>query len=84
MHDFEPWQIDNNIGSYVANELLPLLAESRGPMADGYAYSKQEIFERYVGGIVRSRTATNVAPGTCSTTIRWRRCRKRLTTGKRR
>jgi SAM-dependent methyltransferase len=55
VHDFKPWQIDNDIGSYVANELLPLLAESQGPdAADGYAYSKQEIFERYVGEIVRS------------------------------
>ena len=55
VHDFEPWQIDNNIGSYVANELLPLLREPRRPdAADGYTYSKQEIFERYVGEIVRS------------------------------
>jgi 2-polyprenyl-3-methyl-5-hydroxy-6-metoxy-1,4-benzoquinol methylase len=53
VHDFEPWQIDNNIGSYVANELLPLLPEGSGA-AHGYAYSKQEIFERYVGEIVRS------------------------------
>ena len=55
VHDFKPCQIDNNIASYVANELLPLLADSRKPSAvDGYSYSKQEIFERYVGEIVRS------------------------------
>ena len=55
VHDFKPFQIDNNIASYVANELLPLLADSREPSAvDGYSYSKQEIFERYVGEIVRS------------------------------
>ncbi len=41
---------------YVADELLPLLlacAPRRGA-ADGYAASEQEIFERYVGAIVRS------------------------------
>jgi SAM-dependent methyltransferase len=55
VHDFKPCQIDNNIASYVANELLPLLGDSREPSAvDGYSYSKQEIFERYVGEIVRS------------------------------
>jgi 2-polyprenyl-3-methyl-5-hydroxy-6-metoxy-1,4-benzoquinol methylase len=55
VHDFAPEQIDNNIGCYVAKELLPLLAESRRPdVANGYAYSKQEIFERCVGEIVRS------------------------------
>ena len=54
---FSPEQIDNNIGGYVADELLPLLARSRpasAASADGYAYSEQEIFERYVGAIVRS------------------------------
>lgn len=55
VHDFAAEQIDNNIGAYVAGELLPLLTGSRRPGAlDGYAYSEQEIFERYVGEIVRS------------------------------
>ncbi len=57
-HDFLPEQIDNNIGSYVADELLPLLARSRPGSSlspdDDYAYSEQETFERYVGAIVRS------------------------------
>jgi SAM-dependent methyltransferase len=57
VHDFPPEQIDNNIGGYVADELLPLLARSRSlspAPADGYSYSEQETFERYVGAIVRS------------------------------
>ena len=57
VHDFLPTQIDNNIGSYVADELLPLLARARPASAlstDDYAYSEQETFERYVGAIVRS------------------------------
>ena len=57
VHDFLPAQIDNNIGSYVADELLPLLARARPAAclpADDYAYSEQETFERYVGAIVRS------------------------------
>lgn len=49
VHDFVVSQIDNNIGYYVANELLPLLA-GRG----GYHGSDQEVFERCVGEIVRS------------------------------
>lgn len=55
VHDFRPEEIDNNIGGYVADELMPLLARlpRRSPM-NGYAYSEQEIFERYVGAIVRS------------------------------
>ena len=57
VHDFRPEQIDNNIGGYVADELLPLLAWSR-PLSpapdDGYSYGEQETFERYVGAIVRS------------------------------
>ncbi|MDS4042085.1 MAG: class I SAM-dependent methyltransferase [Candidatus Competibacter sp.] len=55
VHDFSPAQIDNNIGYYVANELLPLFRGSRfADEAEGYAYSEQDIFERYVGEIVRS------------------------------
>ncbi len=57
VHDFQPAQIDNNIGSYVADELLPLLARTRSappPSFDDYAYSEQETFERYVGAVVRS------------------------------
>jgi 2-polyprenyl-3-methyl-5-hydroxy-6-metoxy-1,4-benzoquinol methylase len=57
VHDFPPEQIDNNIGGYVADELLPLLARSRSVSrapAEGYSYSEQETFERYVGAIVRS------------------------------
>ena len=55
VHDFLPEEIDNNIGGYVADELMPLLARlPRRPAVNGYAYSEQEIFERYVGAIVRS------------------------------
>lgn len=57
VHEFRPEQIDNNIGGYVADELLPLLARARlslSPPANGYACSEQETFERYVGAIVRS------------------------------
>lgn len=55
VHDFRPEEIDNNIGGYVADELMPLLARlPRAPAVNGYAYSEQEIFERYVGAIVRS------------------------------
>lgn len=51
VHAFIPAQIDNNLGSYVANELLPLLATAT---CDHATYPEQEIFERYVGAIVRS------------------------------
>lgn len=55
VHDFRPEEIDNNIGGYVADELMPLLARlPRRPATNGYASSEQEIFERYVGAIVRS------------------------------
>lgn len=60
VHDFATSQIDNNIGCYVANELLPLLTPPSGTDdpcdrgGDGYGYSEQEVFERYVGAIVRS------------------------------
>lgn len=43
VHSFAPTQIDNNIGYYVANELLPLLDSNR-----------QADFEHLVGAIVRS------------------------------
>ena len=49
VHDFVPSEIDNNIGGYVANELLPLLAGSSRSDA-----SEQDVFERFVGEIVRS------------------------------
>lgn len=57
VHDFTPEQIDNNVAGYVADELMPLLARSRPPLPvplNGYAYTPQETFERYVGAIVRS------------------------------
>ncbi|MEH6874511.1 MAG: hypothetical protein V7849_08960, partial [Candidatus Competibacter sp.] len=55
VHDFAPAQIDNNIGYYVANELLPLFHSSRfAAGTEGYAHSEQDLFERYVGEIVRS------------------------------
>lgn len=55
VHDFLPEEIDNNIGGYVADELMPLLARVPvRPATNGYAYSEQEVFERYVGAIVRS------------------------------
>jgi hypothetical protein len=55
VHDFSPAQIDNNIGYYVANELLPLLANVHGHrQGNHYRYSPQELFERCVGAIVRS------------------------------
>lgn len=43
VHTFTPAEIDNNIGYYVANELLPLLDSNR-----------QADFEHLVGAIVRS------------------------------
>jgi 2-polyprenyl-3-methyl-5-hydroxy-6-metoxy-1,4-benzoquinol methylase len=54
VHDFRPEQIDNNLGHYVAEELLPLLAERALTTNQHYAYSEQQIFERNVGDIVRS------------------------------
>lgn len=56
VHDFAPAEIDNNIARYVADELLPLLYSCglRPGAADGYAASDQEVFERFVGEIVRS------------------------------
>jgi Methylase involved in ubiquinone/menaquinone biosynthesis len=54
VHDFRPDEIDNNIGGYVADELMPLLTRLPQRALSGYAYNEQEIFERYVGAIVRS------------------------------
>lgn len=55
VHDFTPAQIDNNIGGHVADELLPLLTAVRAEHGAGtYAESEQELFERFVGAIVRS------------------------------
>lgn len=59
VHNFEPPNIDNNIGYHVANELMPMLAGLRethqlSPTERVYALSEQQIFERYVGEIVRS------------------------------
>ena len=55
VHDFARCEIDNNIGGYVADELLPLLTgPGRSGTAGGYAASEQALFERFVGEIVRS------------------------------
>jgi len=55
VHDFTPSEIDNNIGGFVAYELMPLLASlPRSGAPNGYALSEQETFERFVGAIVRS------------------------------
>lgn len=56
VHNFAPSEIDNNIAWYVANELLPLLSScgAQRSAADGYAVSDQDVFERFVGEIVRS------------------------------
>ena len=52
VHDFARPEIDNNIARHVAEELLPLLADSVC-LGAGTRYH-QEIFERFVGEIVRS------------------------------
>jgi 2-polyprenyl-3-methyl-5-hydroxy-6-metoxy-1,4-benzoquinol methylase len=59
IHHFAPHQIDNDIGYYVANELLPLLLEKGclQPANSTQSYGEQELFERYVGAIVRSMDA---------------------------
>ncbi len=55
VHDFAPSEIDNNIGGFVAYELMPLLASLPPSGAgNGYTLSAQETFERSVGAIVRS------------------------------
>ena len=52
VHDFARREIDNNIGRFVAEELLPLLTAS-GSLGRSNA-GEQEVFERFVGDIVRS------------------------------
>jgi 2-polyprenyl-3-methyl-5-hydroxy-6-metoxy-1,4-benzoquinol methylase len=54
VHDFGSEQIDNDLGHYVAEELLPLLAERTPATDERYCYSEQHIFEHSVGDIVRS------------------------------
>ena len=55
VHDFEPGEIDNNIGHFVAEELLPLLCPpSRTETGGADSASSQAVFERFVGEIVRS------------------------------
>ncbi len=60
VHSFRPEQIDNNLGFYVANELLPLLSAARGRLPelssadDPFAHDQQTLFEHCVGAIVRS------------------------------
>lgn len=59
VHSFSLAQIDNNLGYYVANELLPLLTVTAGRPAparapDPFAYDEQTVFEHCVGAIVRS------------------------------
>lgn len=50
VHDFAPEEISNNIGRFVADELLPILVAD----AAGARGREQELFERLVGAIVRS------------------------------
>lgn len=54
VHDFGPEQINNNLGHFVAEELMPLLAERTLDTDQRPGYSEQQIFERSVGDIVRS------------------------------
>ncbi|MCS6882676.1 MAG: class I SAM-dependent methyltransferase [Oscillochloridaceae bacterium] len=60
VHTFRPEQIDNNLGFYVANELLPLLSVARGRLPepssadDPFVHDQQTLFEQCVGAIVRS------------------------------
>ncbi len=60
VHHFSATQIDNNLGYYVAEELLPLLRTAWGALPpvtqaeDPLAYDEQAIFEHCVGAIVRS------------------------------
>ena len=54
VHDFQPNEIDNNLGHHVVTELLPLLTAHRHRIDSGY--SEQDLFERSVGDIVRSMT----------------------------
>jgi SAM-dependent methyltransferase len=50
VHDFRREEIDNNIGHFVAEELLPLLCAAQ----DKNGHRAQAVFERFVGEIVRS------------------------------
>jgi 2-polyprenyl-3-methyl-5-hydroxy-6-metoxy-1,4-benzoquinol methylase len=55
VHRFTPDQIDNNIGYYVANELLPLLDRLRGGAPrDSPAYGEHELFGQSFAAVVRS------------------------------
>lgn len=55
VHDFHPGEIDNNIGHFVAEELLPLIcAAPRPDPASEEGAQAQAVFERFVGEIVRS------------------------------
>jgi len=59
VHHFKPAAINNDIGYYVVNELLPALAtlhqDQRLVHSDqNYRLNEQQIFERFVGDIVRS------------------------------
>ena len=55
VHDFRPAEIDNNIGHFVAEELLPLLCAAPRPRATSDAGTQaQAVFEHFVGEIVRS------------------------------
>ncbi|MCP5420813.1 MAG: class I SAM-dependent methyltransferase [Gammaproteobacteria bacterium] len=54
VHDFQAEQIDNDIGHYVAEELLPLLTAHPLVNDPRYTRSEQQLFEASVGDIVRS------------------------------
>ena len=54
VHDFAPPQINNDISRSVADELLPLFIAAERADAGGYSRSEQELFEHFVGAIVRS------------------------------
>ena len=54
VHDFEPREIDNNIGHFVAEELLPLLPDAQSGISSTASVSTQDVFEHFVGEIVRS------------------------------
>ncbi len=49
VHDFQPSEIDNNVAHHVAEDLLPLLTGQAG-----IALREQQVFEHFVGAIVRS------------------------------
>jgi len=55
VHDFMPYEIDNNIARFVADELVPLLVSSSlTGQADHCPVREQQVFEHFVGEIVRS------------------------------